>query len=76
MEKTGFENLRIYQLSEEISDSVWGIVYKWDNLSQNTVGKQLVRAADSVGANIAEGSGRGSGSGQSSICENSQGVFI
>ena len=60
MEKTGFENLRIYQLPEEISDSVWGIVYKWDNLSQNTVGKQLVRAADSVGANIAEGSGRGS----------------
>jgi four helix bundle protein len=27
--------------------------------AKDTVGKQLVRAADSIGANIAEGSGRG-----------------
>ena len=27
---------------------------------RNTIGKQLVRAVDSIGANIAEGSGRGS----------------
>ncbi len=33
---------------------------KWERLPQNTVGTQLVRAADSIGANIAEGSGRGS----------------
>ncbi len=60
MERTGFENLRIYQLSEIISDSVWDIVLKWNYLAQDTVGKQLIRAADSIGANIAEGSGRGS----------------
>jgi four helix bundle protein len=29
-------------------------------LAQDTVGKQLVKAADSIGANIAEGTGRGS----------------
>jgi four helix bundle protein len=28
-------------------------------LAQDTVGKQIVRSADSIGANIAEGSGRG-----------------
>jgi four helix bundle protein len=28
-------------------------------MAKDTVGKQLVRAVDSVGANIAEGSGRG-----------------
>jgi hypothetical protein len=28
-------------------------------LARDTVGKQLVRAVDSIGANIAEGSGRG-----------------
>ena len=33
---------------------------KWDFFAKDTVGKQLVRAADSVGANIAEGDGRGS----------------
>jgi four helix bundle protein len=29
-------------------------------MAKNTLGHQLVRAADSVGANIAEGTGRGS----------------
>jgi four helix bundle protein len=59
MDKTGFENLRIYQLSENICDTVWNIVFKWNNLAQDTIGKQLIRASDSIGANIAEGSGRG-----------------
>ena len=36
------------------------LVRTWDALARDTVGKQLVRAADSIGANIAEGSGRGS----------------
>ena len=58
--KTNFENLEIYTLSEQLADSVWEIVLKWNNLAQDTVGKQLIRSADSVGANIAEGSGRGS----------------
>jgi four helix bundle protein len=60
MEKTNFENLEIYKLAEELADKVWEIVIKWDRLAQDTVGKQLIRSSDSVGANIAEGSGRGS----------------
>ena len=32
---------------------------KWNLFARDTVGKQLVRAADSIGANIAEGTGRG-----------------
>ena len=60
MERTNFENLRIYQLSEELSDNVWEIVVKWKRLAQDTVGKQLIKAADSIGANLAEGTGRGS----------------
>lgn len=59
MEKTNFENLQIYRLSELLSDKLWKIVIKWDVLARDTIGKQLVRAVDSVGANIAEGSGRG-----------------
>ncbi|MCA9146333.1 MAG: four helix bundle protein [Planctomycetales bacterium] len=59
-ERTNFENLRVYQLSEALADSAWKVVRRWDNLARDTVGKQLIRAADSVGANIAEGSGRAS----------------
>ena len=60
MHRTNFENLRIYQLSEELADDVWEIVVNWKRLAQDTVGKQLIRSADSIGANIAEGTGRGS----------------
>jgi len=60
MERTGFENLRAYRLAEEIADLAWEIVIKWDWLPQDTVGKQLIKSADSIGANIAEGTGRGS----------------
>ena len=51
MAKTGFENLRVYQLSEQIGDLVWETVIKWDRLAQDTIGKQLINSADSIGAN-------------------------
>jgi four helix bundle protein len=60
MPRTGFENLRVYGLAEEIADFVWDIVIKWNKLHQYTIGKQLINSADSIGANIAEGTGRGS----------------
>jgi four helix bundle protein len=59
MPNTQFENLNVYRLSEKLADRVWVIVRGWDILARDTVGKQLIRAADSIGANIAEGSGRG-----------------
>ena len=60
MSRTGFENLRIYKLAEEISDLTWEVANKWNYLAQSTIGKQLINSADSIGANIAEGTGRGS----------------
>jgi len=59
MAKSNFESLRVYQLSEKLADQIWSIVLTWNVLARDTVGKQLIRAADSVGANIAEGTGRG-----------------
>jgi four helix bundle protein len=57
MARSDFENLAVYQLAERLSDEVWSIVMRWGELPRNTVGKQLLRAADSIGANIAEGEG-------------------
>ena len=59
MEKPNFVHLHIYKLSEKLADQIWRIVARWDFLAKNTVGIQIVKAADSIGANIAEGSGRG-----------------
>ncbi len=60
MASRSFETLRVYQLAEKLPDEVWKIVSGWDHFAKDTVGKQLARAVDSIGANIAEGSGRGS----------------
>jgi four helix bundle protein len=60
MGRASFENLKVYRLSERLTDEVWDTVRDWAPLARDTVGRQLIRAADSVGANIAEGSGRGS----------------
>ena len=59
MARSNFENLRVYQLSELIADEIWNIVMTWDHFAKLTIGEQLVTAIDSVGANIAEGAGRG-----------------
>jgi len=59
MAKTNFERLQVYKLAERLADDVWAIVVKWNIFARETVGKQLVKAADSIGANIAEGTGRG-----------------
>ncbi len=60
MARTQFEELEVYRLSEKLSDLIYRVVRQWTKLDQNTVGGQLIRAADSIGANIAEGAGRGS----------------
>ena len=51
-------DLEVYKLSEEISDMIWKIVLEWDYFAKDTIGKQLVKASDSIAANIAEGYGR------------------
>ena len=53
-----FEELRILQAAEATADGIWKQVVQWDPFVRDVVGKQLARAADSIGANIAKLFGR------------------
>lgn len=57
---TKYEDLEVYKLSDCLSDKIWEITINWNNFVKDTIGKQIVKAADSIGSNIAEGSCRGS----------------
>jgi four helix bundle protein len=52
------EELQVYQIAMDIGEKVWEIVNEWDYFSKDTIGKQLVKAADSIAANLSEGYGR------------------
>ncbi|MBU2529927.1 MAG: four helix bundle protein [Elusimicrobia bacterium] len=52
------EDIKAYVIASDLSDYVWCIVSKWDNLAKFTIGSQFIRSTDSIGANIAEGFGR------------------
>lgn len=52
------EELEVFKIAERVCDRYWEIVQKWNEHAQVIVGRQLVRAADSIGANIAESYGR------------------
>lgn len=52
------EKLEVYQLSMALGVKIWDQVDKWNYFQKDTIGKQLVRSVDSIGANISEGYGR------------------
>ena len=52
------EDLKVYQMAMALGEKVWKIVIQWNYFAKDTIGKQLVRSADSVAANLSEGFGR------------------
>ena len=52
------EEFKTYNLAMELGEKVWDLVYRWNWFEKDTVGKQLVKAADSIAANLSEGYGR------------------
>ncbi len=55
---TSFEDLKVLKSAEAIADAIYKSAEQWNEFARDVVGKQIARAADSVGANIAESFGR------------------
>ena len=70
------EDLEVFQLAESFSNEIWFIVHEWDYFAKDTVGKQMVRSADSISANIAEGHGRYHYKENKNFCYFSRGSLI
>jgi len=51
-------DVNAYKVSFNLSNFIWKKVINWNYFEKDTVGKQFVRAVDSISANIAEGFGR------------------
>jgi four helix bundle protein len=54
----GFRELYVYRRSVVLATRLRGLIGQWHTVDIWTCGIQLVRAADSIGANIAEAHGR------------------
>ena len=50
--------LDVYKLSEDLSNLIWYDFDGWPKKVQQTIGYQIIRSADSIAANLAEGYGR------------------
>ena len=55
---TPLEDVRVLKSAEQVADAIYKVTSRWDEFAQDVVGKQMSRAADSIGANIAESYGR------------------
>jgi len=54
----GLGKLDVYKISLNLSDKIWDVYKTLDRDLQYNIGSQVLRAIDSIGANIAEGYGR------------------
>jgi four helix bundle protein len=56
--ESGFRRLAAYEAAVRVADDLHDVVAAWRSLDQWSVGVQLLRSVDSIGANIAEAAGR------------------
>ena len=55
---TSLEDIRVLKVVEEVADAIYKTSSRWDEFARDVAGKQIARAADSIGANVAESFGR------------------
>lgn len=67
--------LDVYRLAEELSDRIWAAFDTWSEKARRTVGYQVIRSADSIAANLAEGYGRYTSKDKANFYRYSRGSF-
>jgi four helix bundle protein len=53
-----YRQLRVYRLATSLAAEIRSDVLRWTSFDRDSLGLQLIRAIESVGANIAEAEGR------------------
>ena len=53
-----FKDLEVYQRAQALFPKIYKLVRSWKQLDQREIGSQIIRAANSIHANIAEGHGK------------------
>jgi four helix bundle protein len=51
-------SFKVIEQADQIGNTIWEEVIHWKYFEKDTIGKQLVRAADSISANLSEAYGR------------------
>jgi len=51
-------SFKVIEQADQIGSRIWEEVILWKYFEKDTIGKQLVRAADSISANLSEAYGR------------------
>ena len=59
VESASFEELDVYRLAAQLADEIRPLVRHWESVDLWSAGIQMIRAADAIGADIAEAYGRG-----------------
>jgi len=70
------EDIEVYNLAETFAEDIWNIVIALPTIAKDTMGKQLIRSAESISANIAEGFGRYHYKDNKNFCYYSRGSII
>jgi four helix bundle protein len=52
------KEFKIIEQANQVAGIIWEEVILWKYFERDTIGKQMVRAADSIGANLSEAYGR------------------
>jgi four helix bundle protein len=52
------DDFKVYNLAMKVAEDIWRLVNEWTYFEKDTIGKQIVKSADSIAANLSEGLGR------------------
>ena len=70
------EDLKLYQECLNFEQEVWNIVNQWEGFNRDTVGAPMIKSADAISGNIAQGYGRYNFKDKKHYCYISRGYLL